>query len=75
MAHRDFTCNDRQTNAADARMSAVEILVHHMLRDTDSLENLRALLALQGRVSHFGHHLEQPFTHGPHVVVYRILSC
>src|SRR5262249_46722895 len=48
-----------QTDSADPRRSAAEVLVHHHLVDADGLEDLRPLVAREGADPHLRHDLEE----------------
>ena len=53
----------RQPDTTDARCRAGEISVHHLITQTDCLEDLRTTIGTQGGNTHLGHRLEQTEVH------------
>ena len=50
-----------KAHALHAARRAAETPLHHFVRKPDRLENLRALVGLQGGNAHLGHHLQHAF--------------
>eukprot|EP01136_Pigoraptor_vietnamica_P023733 Opistho-1_new@6558 len=61
--------NYRKVDAADARRRPRKAPVHHLAPNADGLEYLRALVPLQRRNAHLGHHLEHARLHRLDVVL------
>lgn len=57
----------QSTNAAQRTSKA---RVHHFLSDTERLENLRSLVALERGNAHLGEDLQQPVADGMTVIIY-----
>ena len=73
VAAAHFFGDHRDADTADARGRAREVLVDERLVETDSLEELRAAVALDGGDAHLGHHLEDALVERADVVLHRLL--
>ena len=70
--HPRFLGDDVDADAADARGGPGEVLVDEILREAHRLEDLRAVVALDGADPHLGDHLHQALDHRLQVFLLRV---